>query len=40
LGVSLVIAILVTRGSAGGGAPVGVISPEPILPEATVMAAE
>jgi DHA1 family tetracycline resistance protein-like MFS transporter len=40
LGVSLVIAILVTRGSAGGGAPVGVISPEPILPEPTVMAAE
>jgi MFS transporter, DHA1 family, tetracycline resistance protein len=40
LGVSLVIAILVTRGSAGGGAPVGVISPEPILPEPTVMAGE
>jgi DHA1 family tetracycline resistance protein-like MFS transporter len=40
LGVSLVIAILVTRGSASGGAPAGVISPEPILPEPTVLAAE
>jgi DHA1 family tetracycline resistance protein-like MFS transporter len=40
LGVSLLIAILVTRGPASGGAPVGVISPEPILPEPTVMAAE
>jgi MFS transporter, DHA1 family, tetracycline resistance protein len=40
LGVSLLIAILVTRGSASGGAPVGVVSAEPILPEPTVMAAE
>ncbi len=40
LGISLVIAIVVTRGSKSGGAPVGAISSEPILPEPTVVATE